>query len=325
MKTRPCVLSFVVLSSLSSASFAVDELTFIGSLAYQNKHLTFDQNYSGAATNDARFSVNLPMVNAGLTLAIGKFFTAFKVETNLSDTSTTTNETNRSENLESNLLTHPGGTVDVDRLDVNFTVGYNVWKGLNVFSGYLYGRTRLNPDPFCANPFPSGSSEFNPGDPETTACSRSNRAFQQFFIGDNPGQETPPTFYVPGQDAYEQEYSERGFYHGVSYGFNIADVGTLSASIAYAYMKGKYKDNANDPNNAFGGSFVAFEFEGNSRGSSLALTWTSALGDNSAYSVDLRRQAYTMEGKDQTGTLSGVSLTTDEEMIGLTAGVQFYF
>lgn len=325
MKTPSYVLPFVVFGSLSSNAFALEDVTFIASLAYQDKDLSFDQSYSGSASNNAEFSVHLPMVNAGFTVASGRFFAALKIEKNLSDTSTSTSETDRSSTLESNLITHPGGTVDVSRQDISFTLGYNVWKKLNLFVGYLDGETELTPDPFCANPIPSTSPEFPVGAPETIACSRSNRAFQQFFIGDNPGQQVPPAFHVADQPAYQQEYTEQGFYIGASYGFAIKEAGTLSVSLAYADMDGKYKDNANDPNGAFGSSFVAFDYEGSSTGTSIALTWTSALGESSAYTIDLRRQAYSMDGTDQTGNLSTVSLNTDEEMLGLTAGVQFYF
>ncbi len=323
MKPTSSALSVAVLAALPSLATA--DITVITSLAFQDKDLSFDQKYSGGVSNDAKFSVHLPMISAGATLAIGKFFTALKIEKNLAETSTTTSETDRSETLESNLFTHPGGTLDVKRQDISLTFGYNVWKSMNVFVGYLDGKTELSPDPFCANPFPGSPSDFPAGSPELTACSRSNRAFQQFFIGDNPGLSTPPDYYVPGQAAYEQEYSESGFYLGTSYGINIADAGTLSLSFAYASMDGKYKDNANDPNGGFGGSFIAFNYQGDSTGTSIAATWTSALGDNSAYTIDLRRQAYSMTGKDQTGNLPGVRLDTDEEMLGLTAGIQLYF
>ncbi|MFL0803453.1 MAG: hypothetical protein K6L81_07020 [Agarilytica sp.] len=325
MKLRPYILPITLLSSLPTTGHTLENVTFIPSLAYQNKNLSFDQSYSGAASNNAKFSVNLPVINAGFTIAAWKFFAALKIEKNFTDTSTGTDETNRSTSLESNLITHPGGTVDVSRQDISLTFGYNFWKGANVFGGYLSGKTELRPDPFCANPFPSGSGEFSPGAPELTACSRSNRAFQQFFIGDNPGQAVPPAYHVANQPSYEQEYTEKGFYIGMSYGFNINDVGTLSVSFAYADMDGKYKDNANDPNNAFGGSFVAFNYEGDSTGTSTAVTWTSPLSEYAAYTIDLRRQAYSMDGKDKSGALSGVTLDTDEEMVGLTAGIQLYF
>ncbi len=325
MKLRPYILPITLLSSLPATSHALENVTFIPSLAYQNKNLSFDQSYSGAASNNAKFSVNLPVINAGFTVAAWKFFAALKIEKNFSDTSTDTDETNRSTSLESNLITHPGGTVDVSRQDISLTFGYNFWKSANIFAGYLSGKTELNPDPFCANPFPSVSGEFTPGAPELTACSRSNRAFQQFFIGDNPGQEIPPAYHVEGQPSYEQEYTEKGFYLGASYGFNINDIGTLSVSFAYADMDGKYKDNANDPNNAFGGSFVPFNYEGDSTGTSFAVTWTSPLSEHAAYTIDLRRQAYSMDGKDKSGALSGVTLDTDEEMVGLSAGIQLYF
>ncbi|MFL0801055.1 MAG: hypothetical protein K6L80_11430 [Agarilytica sp.] len=328
MKLRSCILPFAVLSSLPATSHALENITFIPSLSYQDKDLSFDQSYSGAASNNAKFSVHLPVINAGFTIAAGKFFASLKFEKNFSDTSTSTDETDRSRTIQSNLITHPGGTVDVSRQDISLTFGYNFWKSANVFVGYLNGKTELRPDPFCANPIPSVSDEFDTDAPEVTVCSRSNRSFQQFFIGDNPGQEVPPFYHVENQEQYKQDYSEKGFYLGMSYGFNINDIGTLSVSFAYADMDGKYKDNANDPSEIFtneDGAFRAFNYKGDSSGTSLAVTWTSPLSEHAAYTLDLRRQAYSMEGTDESGGLSNVTLNTDEEMVGLTAGIQLYF
>lgn len=326
MKIQRCNLALII-TAITSASYASDDFTFVGSIAYQDKELSFDQKYSGAANNDADFSVNLPMLTASFTAAYKKFYASVKMERNLSDTSTSTNETNRAEeDLTSNLLTHEGGTVDVGREDVSITLGMNVWKSLNVFVGYLEGKTELSPDPFCANPFPPSNDDgfFDPNDPVLTACSRSNRAFQQFFIGDTPSESNPPFFYVENQEAYEQEYTENGFYIGTSYTFRIAEAGNLSLSFAYADMDGQYKDNANDPENAFS-NFVAFDYEGSTTGTSIGLTWSAGLGERSAYFIDARRQSYSMKGSDQTGLFDGVSLRTDEEMTGITGGIQFYF
>ncbi len=326
MKNRYSNLALITLT-MTSATNALGDFTLVSSVAYQDKELSFDQKYSGAANNDADFSVNLPMLTASLTAAYGKFFASIKMERNLADTSTNTTETNRAEeDLTSNLITHEGGTVDVGREDITLTVGMNVWKSLNLFVGYLDGKTELSPDPFCANPFPPSNDDgfFEAGDPALVACSRSNRAFQQFFIGDTPSAENPPFFYVENQPAYQQEYTESGFYFGTSYTFKVAEAGNLSVSIAYASMDGEYKDNANDPEGAFS-NFVAFDYEGDTTGTSIGLTWSAGLGESSAYFVDVRRQSYSMTGSDQTGRFEGVSLRTDEEMTGITGGVQFYF
>ncbi len=324
MKSRPYAISFVVLSSLSSASYALGPVTIIPSLAYQNKELSFEQNYTGAQSNKADFSASIPIINFSLTGVFKKFFLTLKIEKNLDETPTKTEETDRSEIGQFNLIAMEGSFVNVARQDVSLTFGYNVWKNLNVFGGYLRGKTTLTPNAFCADiqytlTAEQISAANASGNGLSVNCSRINRAAVQFFLEDAGFSEDQPE--------YKQRYREKGPYLGVSYGFNIADIGTLSFSFAYANMDGEYRDNASDPENSFSGSFVAFHYEGSTTGTSLGATWTAPLGEGSAYFIDLRRQAYSMDGDDKTGlsNFNGVSLHSEEEMIGLTAGVQFYF
>ncbi|VUD64011.1 hypothetical protein TDB9533_03227 [Thalassocella blandensis] len=304
MKSRfwPPLASSLLL--LLGTTVSAAEITVVPALAYQDKQLTFEQEYSGDAVNEAEFTVHLPMIYAGLTVVVDRFYVAFKIEQNLSSTSTTTDETDRSEFEESNLIALDGSNVEVDRQDMTITLGYKVIDNLNLFVGYLDGKTTLRPDPFCANPFAS------------LPCSRTNRAFQQFFLGDND--------FVTEQAVYEQTYSEEGVYAGAAYGIPIADIGTITASLAYAIMDGKYKDNANDPDQDLV-NFVPFSYEGDTTGVSLGLTWTQGLGETSAYFVDMRVQSYSMDGKDTTGNLATVKLETKEKMFGITAGLQLYF
>jgi len=307
--------SFSFFTSVLSSNYAKaeDDITFIGSLAYQNKNLSFDQKYSGTDTNTAEFSVDLPMINGSLTAAYKKFFITLKLEKNLADTSTATSETNRALIQQANLIALDDSEVNVKREDLTFTVGYNPWRTFNIFVGYLNGETELEPDAFCADPFAS------------SPCSRTNRAFLQFFLDDNG--------FVDGQADYKQNYRESGPYMGASYSFQYQDIGILAFSFAYADMNGEYEDNANDPNNDFADAitgaptFVAFKYKGDSTGTSIGVTWTGFMGDWSAYFFDFRRQQYSMKGEDVTGlpNFDGVSLRTDEEMIGLTAGVHIYF
>lgn len=320
--------SFFSLSLIAVAaqSTLAEETTFVASLAFQSKEINFDQRYSGDAVNQAEFNVHLPMIVAGLTVAKGRLYASLRAEKNLSPTSTTTRETDRSRVFEPNLLTHPGGTIDTAREDYSFSIGYRVYERLNVFVGYIAGETRLTPDPFCANPFAAPPPGELADHPDETACSRSNRSFLQFYLGDLPEQlDNPPAYYAEGQAEYQQTYKERGMFAGASYGVPIKELGALGLSFAYASLDGEYSDNANDPNNGFDGTFTAFNFKGSTTGTSIALTWTAPLGSRTAYYIDLRRQAYSLDATDRTGRLSGVFLDTDETMLGITAGLQVYF
>lgn len=311
---KPTIAIIATLSA--SSAFGDDDvsaLNIIPELSYQDKHLSFEQRYSGNATNNAKFDVHMPMLNAAITLAYKRFFLKAKVERSMADISTTTTETDRSVLLQSNLISLEGSEIDVERSDDSFTFGVNVWRSLSLFVGYLDGKTTLVPDAFCADPF------------STTPCSRTNRAFQQYYLGD--------AGFVENQAEYKQTYSESGYYIGGSYSFQIKDYGALSLSIARADMDGEYRDNANDPTNAYAEpssgapTFVAFHYKGETLGTSMSIGWSGTLGDSAGYFVDIRRQKYSMKGEDVTGlpNFEGVKLNTDEEILGISAGVRLYF
>lgn len=305
---KTIALTTIVL--FSQATFAGDDessVSMIPAFSYQDKKLSFEQRYSGNASNDAKFEVHMPMLNASVTAVYKRFFFKVKIERSMADISATTMETDRSQVLESNLISLDGSEIDVERSDNSYTFGYNAWRTLNIFVGYLDGETKLVPDAFCANPF------------DTIPCSRTNRAFQQYYLGDEG--------FVENQATYTQIYSESGIYFGASYSVAIRDYGSLSMSFAQAEMDGEYKDNANDPTNAYAATFVAFHYKGQTRGSSISLTWSGPLGDRAGYFFDIRRQRYSMTGNDQTGlpNFNGVTLNTEEKILGISAGVRLYY
>ncbi len=315
-----------VAASASNMAVAEDggsQLVWVPSIAFQMKELSFDQQYSGNNTNSADFDANIPMLNLGLTVAYSRFYMSLKLEKSVADGYSSTQETDRSSSGESNLIATEFTEVGVGREDKSFTIGYNVWDRLNVFVGYLDGETTLNPEPGCLDPL-----TLNP----VASCSNANRAAVQQSI--RYGFESFGIDPVADLERYEQVYTEKGPFIGLSYAWQFSNTGTLSISAAYADMNGKYVDNADDPNNTFPSAtmptesaFQEFHYEGDTTGTSLGLTWTAPLGDNSAYFVDLRRQSYSMEGEDQTGSFlyQGTSLKTDETMLGVSAGLQFYF
>lgn len=280
-------------------------VTFVTSIGVQNKTLKFDQKYKGPAPQDnsyADFEVNLPVGNISFTTSFDKFFVALKYEKSLTESSTGADETNRIQLFgDANLLTVDDSQMGVEREDKSITLGYNVYRGLNVFMGYMEGETELKPDPM-ANCIIVGPNCF---------VTDINKAY---IIQKER---------ADGRDIakYKQTYTEEGPYIGFSYAWRIAEAGTLSASYAYADMDGEYKDNAN----CVIYTCTAFKWEGDTTGSSIGLTWTAPLGENSSYFLDLRQQKYSMDGKDKTGSFPNQSVDTDETMQGITAGVQFYF
>ena len=302
-----------VLSLPFSAESISDGPAYRLSLGLQVKELTYEQEYSsgGSTINEAKFTAEMPVLTAAFTGVYDRFFATLKYEQS-AEKNIDTDETDRSINdgINPNLISVAGSDTAVERKDISFTVGYNVWESLNVFIGVLSGETSLRPHPLCANPTAVSGA---------TACTRLNRSFQQFLAGD---------FDTNLKQAdYIQRYKESGFFIGSSYGWAIGDVGGLALSVAYADMDGSYKDNANDPNNIWQGTLERFHYEGDASGTSIGLTWTASLGERAEYYVDLRRQSYSMDADDQTGSvnLSTISLHTDETILGISAGVQYYF
>lgn len=117
---------------------------------------------------------------------------------------------------------------------------------------------------------------------------------------------------------YEQQYQEDGFFIGASFNLPLQEIGTITFSTAYAFMDGVYEDN-------FATVGQDFEYEGDSEGLSLGVTWSAPLTERIGYYVDLRYQAYDFEGDDANGNFAGSEVETEEEMLTYSAGLQWYF
>ena len=305
------VLAGVCVLGISSAVFAgTDEAagwTFVPSIGYQHKQLNFNQSFTDDVSlplnengHKSNFTVSLPTVNLSLTAAYKKVYVVFKYEQSLTEGTVDVDETlspAHSGPAAAYYLNVPGHETKVKRDDKSITVGMNVWEGMNAFMGYMEGKTILTPEPTCALPIPI-----------FPLCTALNLAadLENEQRGD-----------------YQQVYTERGPYVGVSYGWQIANVGTLSASFAYARMAGDFRDNyiINAGDNHF-------DFAGDSVGTSLGLNWTVPLGESLTGFIDLRQQKYSMDGKDHatpSTKFDAMKVRTDETMRGLTLGVQRFF
>jgi len=302
------ILAIIAASALiasqmnESADASSDEFTFIPSIGYQHKRLKFEQEYTAGFNQGrtAEFDATIPTLNTSFTIAKSRLFLTFKYETDLADASVTTKE--NTAGFLAYQLNIPGGSTEVEREDMSLTLGYNVWKSLNIFVGYMKGKTELTPDAGCGFSAPDSGcldAGFNP-----TPSARLNLALDHQYSG---------------LTNYQQTYEEEGPYIGLSYAWQIADIGSLSFSAAYAKMDGEYQDNyaaiANEN----------FKYTGDSTGTSFGLTWTAPLGESSNYFIDIRKQKYDMDADDDNGNFPGAAVETKETMKGLTAGVQFYF
>lgn len=280
------VLSLLVGTGISTAGAA--ELGLVGAAGLQFKQLNMEQTFSGVSSlSGGGGSGELTAMLPALTLQGIVFYDALYAAVKV-ETGLTT------EGVDSDIPFTTENTdlsTDVSRDDFSISVGYKVWQDLSLFGGYMYGKTELTPESAAC-------------DSVSILCvntaSFMNRA---------------------GGGEYRQEYEESGFFVGTSYGWDIGP-GRLSASLAYAMMDGKYSDNYRDEDGP-----LKFDFEGDSNGLSVATTWSAPINDRFAYFVDGRLQHYSMDASDQTGNaaFSTAQVETDEQLMGITAGVQAFF
>lgn len=147
---------------------------------------------------------------------------------------------------------------ELDRFDVGLTLGYRVWEGLSVFSGYKHTEFDLE------------SREYN--------LLLSNK---------------------------DQNYVEEGFFIGSSYAWQFGNKGSLSLSIAYAYLDTEFSESnvAKEPP-PFGFVFDEFAYNGSSNGLSYGAHWSGRLTGQWLYTVGLKYQSY--NSNNNATTLQGL-------------------
>lgn len=189
-----------MLAALLCASFvsittrAADDISIIPSIAYQQKMLSFEQEYTAGIDKgrQAHFTTSIPTLNTTLTVVYSKFYASFKFEKSIVD-----GQVDIDEDLPfgstSYYMNTPDEKTEVAREDQSLTLGYNAWKTLNVFVGYMQGITDLMPAPGCI-----------------ATCTITNVAYDHQNAG------------LP---RHEQNYTEQGPYIGASYSWTMGDSG----------------------------------------------------------------------------------------------------
>lgn len=94
----------------------------------------------------------------------------------------------------------------------------------------------------------------------------------------------------------DTKYTEEGFFLGGSYGFRIANAGTLSFSVGYAYLDSDFsQSNISTMAPAFAFSFEEYRFSGSSTGLSYGVLWTGNLTGRWHYTLGLKHQQYRLK------------------------------
>ena len=275
----------VLLSQQAASDCMMSKITIVPQLGFQMKNLDFDQSLSegptsGLGNDSGDFNVDMPTLTASVTAIYAKAYVSVKIENSIGDA------------IADSSVPFAGPEVPAEREDLSITFGYNVWKTMNVFVGYMDGETSVRPTPNCGAPDGSDIRDCN-------AAQLSSDAGQ----------------------IYQQTYTEDGMYLGASYAWKFVDVGTLSLSIAYAELDGTYEDNYNPDFN----DDKDFKYEGDSEGLSFGVNWSAPLTKHVGYYVDLRRQSYEMDGEVANANFGGSTIHTEETIIAWSAGIQWYF
>ena len=322
MKKTP-LLAVLAMGSLASgtayAEGGFSEITWVPQIGFQMKNLEFDQKLRAetrAESGEGSLDVTMPTFSASLTGVYKKFYMTVKYEGGLGDASDFSDVPNTDAETKA------------DRTDYTVTIGYNIYKNLNVFAGYMDGETTLKPEPLCpAFPNPGGGLPSQPdcgGGATSVIRGDGNNAHDNRILG---------------LSNYEQTYQEDGWYVGVSYGWQFTDLGSLTVSAAYADLTATYKDNWLEGSPEFSNGPLAYDFEGDSNGLSVGINWSAPLSEHVGYYVDLRTQQYDMSASQeflgrQDDPASGNegpnfrqtrSVDTEETITALTAGIQWYF
>ena len=91
----------------------------------------------------------------------------------------------------------------------------------------------------------------------------------------------------------DSKYTEEGIFLGGSYGFRVADAGTLSFSIGYAYLDVDFsQSNISTSAPPFAFAFQEYSFNASATGLSYGVLWTGDLSGPWSYTISLKYQEY---------------------------------
>lgn len=178
---------------------------------------------------DTGFKFTNTTLDLALILSTSRFFVALNYDSVLKEDYTVINK----------------GTIEVEitRRDEGLTIGYDVYRGLNVLLGYKIGETE-----------------------------------QQ-------------TVRTNGMTAKSGSYFDKGPFVGLSYGYNLGAVGTLSASVAYANLKGEISvlNQLTQVSQSTGGT---------TSGLSYGIKWSKDVRDGTTLSIGYKQNKYRFVDKD---------------------------
>ncbi len=287
----------LLLTQPAAAAGFFEEVTWVPQIGVQYKNLEFDQKLfqDGVEVDQGDLDADVPSLALSFTGIYKKAYLSLKYEQSLSDAHADSD------------VPFTNASTEVERRDLTLTFGYNVWNNLNLFVGYMEGKTTFTPEPRC----PVDDSLGN-GSP--FICDLDFAADTGFEFEGNLAQ----ALLTEGRGDYEQEYEEDGWFVGAGYAWSIKDTGTLSVSLAYADLDSVYEDNYFPEDDA------DFRLKGDADGFSLGINWSQPLTKRLGYYLDLRTHQYDADTKDDNGNFPGLEAESEETITTFTAGLQWY-
>ena len=148
------------------------------------------------------------------------------------------------------------------RKDLDFTLGYRLNKNWSLFAGFKYGKTSMT---------------FIPRD-----------------FGEEPDEEESPQV---AQGITEESYLQKGPFFGANCSWQFEKAGSLSLSVAYAYLDATNQFSANTDEDEEDDELPEFDdltgrIKGDTQGFSYALSWTMPLSSNLLFQTRFKINDY---------------------------------
>jgi hypothetical protein len=227
-------LSFLSISQPTYADSEFDNLRIVTGFSMGYSEFSFPEKLDH---NIAFPSANIP---------VGITFDNWQISLNLSTT------------LSKADIAEEEDVGQASRDDIDFTVGYRMNSNWSIFTGYKYGKTKM---------------QFSPRD-----------------IDEEEGTDLELEF-------TNESYSQKGPFVGASYSWQFEKAGRLSVSLAYAYLEAIDNFAANTDEEEEEEESVEFDdltgqVKGDTKGFSYGLNWTMPLSSNLLFQTRFKVNKY---------------------------------
>lgn len=141
------VVLFLAVSTGGARAEEASDFAVVGGVSFGFKNVEFD-------VVDKKFNPQFVTVDVSFTAAYKRAYLTLDYDPSIKDYVTLNDTPNASGGIDNQMLLF-------SRLDYSVTLGYNVWRDLNLFAGYKYGETRVSLFSDATKIVPPKPEEFN--------------------------------------------------------------------------------------------------------------------------------------------------------------------